>query len=314
MSEQDIFNVTEVKLAGGLGFSGSWIETPGGGNLLGWDAVNMQLDLKSGDIDLNGNTILDSSGNIGLGSSIDLSGNSLLDSSDNKLNLEDNVKLENQNYIQIGNDDGSYYLGGGSTPDAETTGVHLEAGSNPSSGNPIFIVESSGGSERLRVEHSGTTSTSNSFRADGGISSGGTLNMNNNRIDNVGTPSDSDDAATKGYVDSKSSGSLQITGTHYSSSSACSTSSDGTSASTSTTVSCQDSEAFVIAQGAHKSVGTSTANYIDCPLYEANAKKSNIDLDWENRPSKTSYSASASGSGDNVDIEIVAKVVCGKYS
>lgn len=86
-----------------------------------------------------------------------------------------NLDLQ-QNYLTITNNDGDYYLGGGNTPDAETTGVHLEAESNPNDGEAIFVVESSGGSERLRVEHSGETTTSNDFDATGFTESGsGTL-------------------------------------------------------------------------------------------------------------------------------------------
>ncbi|MFB6213879.1 MAG: hypothetical protein ABEJ07_04940 [Candidatus Nanohaloarchaea archaeon] len=57
-----------------------------------------------------------------------------------------------------GND---YYFGGGNTPDSESSGVKIETSTNPASGSPIFIVESSGGSERLRVEHNGKLTTSN---------------------------------------------------------------------------------------------------------------------------------------------------------
>jgi hypothetical protein len=63
---------------------------------------------------------------------------------------------------------GDFYIGGSSTPDASTSGIHVEANSNPSSGNPIFTVESSGGSERLRVEHGGDLYTSNDLDVDGG--------------------------------------------------------------------------------------------------------------------------------------------------
>lgn len=48
-------------------------------------------------------------------------------------------------------------------------GVSIRATSNPSSGQPIFKVESSGGTERLRVEHGGRTSTSNDFAVDGNL-------------------------------------------------------------------------------------------------------------------------------------------------
>lgn len=61
---------------------------------------------------------------------------------------------------------GTYYLG--NAPDTEVAGIKIETGTNPASGDPIFIIESSGGSERLRVEHDGVTSTSNMLDSDGG--------------------------------------------------------------------------------------------------------------------------------------------------
>ncbi|MFB6212299.1 MAG: tail fiber domain-containing protein [Candidatus Magasanikbacteria bacterium] len=81
------------------------------------------------------------------------------------------INFTGQDYIQFRNDDGLYQLGGGNTPDANTEGVHLEAGSNPNSGEPLFVVESSGGSERLRVEHNGDLQTSNDLEVNGGGSS-----------------------------------------------------------------------------------------------------------------------------------------------
>lgn len=42
-------------------------------------------------------------------------------------------------------------------------GIALRTESNPASGEPIFLVESSGGGVRLRVEHSGAVSTTNDF-------------------------------------------------------------------------------------------------------------------------------------------------------
>ncbi|MFW6449957.1 MAG: tail fiber domain-containing protein [Nanoarchaeota archaeon] len=96
-----------------------------------------------------------------------------------------NINMNGQGYITFQNNDGNYHLGGGDTPDAANRGVHLETDSNPTGGNPIFVVESQGGSERLRVEHAGKTTTSNSFYASGGYS--GNLNMNNNEINNLDT-------------------------------------------------------------------------------------------------------------------------------
>jgi hypothetical protein len=47
----------------------------------------------------------------------------------------------------------------------ETDGIVLRTLGNPASGEPIFVVESSGHSQRLRVEHDGYTSTSNNMQA-----------------------------------------------------------------------------------------------------------------------------------------------------
>ncbi|MBP1950303.1 phage tail spike protein [Virgibacillus litoralis] len=58
--------------------------------------------------------------------------------------------------------------------DVEGTG-YFRVASNPASGQPLFQVLSSGASERLRVEHNGTTSTTNNFHADGNLSIGGSL-------------------------------------------------------------------------------------------------------------------------------------------
>ncbi|MFW6014513.1 MAG: tail fiber domain-containing protein [Candidatus Nanoarchaeia archaeon] len=102
----------------------------------------------------------------------------------NLLRLNGNdINMNGQGYITFQNNDGNYHLGGGNTPDAANRGVHLETGSNPAGGSPIFVVESQGGSERLRVEHAGRTTTSNSFYASGGYS--GTLNMNGHHITNL---------------------------------------------------------------------------------------------------------------------------------
>jgi hypothetical protein len=45
--------------------------------------------------------------------------------------------------------------------EARASGVGLRAVTNPAAGEPIFTVESSGNSQRLRVEHSGAVTTSN---------------------------------------------------------------------------------------------------------------------------------------------------------
>ncbi len=67
MSEKDIFNVTEVDLAGGLIFSGDWIKTPGGASLLGWNSSSTELELNNGNLDTNGNSIVSSGSELCLG-------------------------------------------------------------------------------------------------------------------------------------------------------------------------------------------------------------------------------------------------------
>lgn len=85
-----------------------------------------------------------------------------------------------QNHVEFtGYEGGSYYLGRYSG-DTETSGIKIETGTNPTSGNPIFIVESSGGSERLRVEHNGVTDTSNTLHEQGNRVA--TRNWTNNKL------------------------------------------------------------------------------------------------------------------------------------
>jgi len=49
----------------------------------------------------------------------------------------------------------------------EADGIVLRALGNPAAGEPIFVVESSGFSQRLRVEHDGALKTSNFLEVDG---------------------------------------------------------------------------------------------------------------------------------------------------
>lgn len=52
-------------------------------------------------------------------------------------------------------------------------GVVLRADDNPAAGDPIFTVMSSGGADRLRVEHNGVTVTANDFEASGEVTAFG---------------------------------------------------------------------------------------------------------------------------------------------
>lgn len=60
----------------------------------------------------------------------------------------------------------------GDTASGQTSGITLRDTSSSTAGAPIFSVQSSGYSERLRVEHNGYTSTTNSFKASGIIVAG----------------------------------------------------------------------------------------------------------------------------------------------
>lgn len=83
------------------------------------------------------------------------------------------------------------------------TGLSIRALTNPADTEPIFRVMSSGGSERLRVEHNGVVSTTNpiSVGSTGQSSFSGEITMNSKKIVSLGTPTASTDAATKAYVD-----------------------------------------------------------------------------------------------------------------
>ena len=91
-----------------------------------------------------------------------MSGGLILDASGSALTVTsgcirfDGAGTGNRDF-DLCNDDGSY-------PDE---GVALRALTNPSNGDPLFRVMSSGGVERLRVEHSGALSTTNTLDVQG---------------------------------------------------------------------------------------------------------------------------------------------------
>lgn len=76
------------------------------------------------------------------------------------------LDIGNQGYIGFHNTQ-DYFLGGGKTPDARSTGIHLEANTNPADGSALFVVESSGGAERFAVEHRGEIRGDNNLAIDG---------------------------------------------------------------------------------------------------------------------------------------------------
>ncbi len=68
--------------------------------------------------------------------------------------------------------DGSNYTLTGVDNAYDDTGVELRTVANPASGSPLFTVLSSGGSERLRVEHDGVVHTDNGLSVDGSTTLG----------------------------------------------------------------------------------------------------------------------------------------------
>lgn len=78
--------------------------------------------------------------------------------------------------IDMGSTSDDVWLGTSSLYDT-ADGIIAQAQTNPTSGDAIFRVLSSGGSERLRVEHAGTTSTTNHLQA-GGTVDGNKLSVN----------------------------------------------------------------------------------------------------------------------------------------
>jgi len=74
------------------------------------------------------------------------------------------------------------YLRFGDTAYGTGYGVDLRILTNPPSGQPIFRVLSSGGWERLRVEHDGKTFVGQLMRADGGFDVGGYTVISSGRV------------------------------------------------------------------------------------------------------------------------------------
>ena len=80
--------------------------------------------------------------------------------------------------------DGDSYVLTGVDTAYDDTGVELRTMNNPASGSPLFTVLSSGGSERLRVEHDGVVHTDNGLNVEGsttlGDASGDTVTTSGN--------------------------------------------------------------------------------------------------------------------------------------
>lgn len=116
----------------------------------------------NGEIDLsnsNGNVRLDENGNVGIGTN----------SPTTKLDVEGDVHVNANGVIFTDTQNGGAYVElRASDPVYPAEGVTLRTLSNPANGEPIFRVMSSGGAERLRVEHSGAVSIDNTIRIQGG--------------------------------------------------------------------------------------------------------------------------------------------------
>jgi len=77
-----------------------------------------------------------------------------------------NLNINGDGNIHIDDSGGTTHVIG-DEDSGESDGIVLRTLSNPTSGEPIFVVESSGNSQRLRVEHDGYLSTSNSLDVSG---------------------------------------------------------------------------------------------------------------------------------------------------
>ncbi|RKZ28130.1 hypothetical protein DRQ36_10875, partial [bacterium] len=84
-----------------------------------------------------------------------------------KLHVDGDIRLNaGDDEILIYDANGTQHVLGDDAS-GETDGIVLRTTVNPASGEPIFVVESSGYSQRLRVEHDGYVKTSNNLAVDG---------------------------------------------------------------------------------------------------------------------------------------------------
>ncbi len=79
--------------------------------------------------------------------------------------LDINLGSSNGDLIIFDGNGTEHYFGDQAS--GENYGIVLRTKTNPSSGEPIFVVESSGYSQRLRIEHDGAMKTSNFLEVDG---------------------------------------------------------------------------------------------------------------------------------------------------
>ncbi|MCP4503406.1 MAG: hypothetical protein GY822_26030 [Deltaproteobacteria bacterium] len=111
------------------------------------------------------------------GAGFSLSGAATLDSSldvTGASTFRDDVTIGANALLFTDTTSGATYELTGTDSTYEDNGVELRALTNPSSGEPIFRVLSSGGAERLRVEHDGNVSVGNSTNDQDLVVSGNT--------------------------------------------------------------------------------------------------------------------------------------------
>jgi hypothetical protein len=138
------------------------------------------------------------------------------------------------------------------------------------------------------------------------------LNMDGNRIGDLGNPVNPQEAATKSYVD-QNSGGLIFTGTYTNSSYGEDTSYEP-SAQATTSLSCEDPESFIVAQA--KGSDSYSNDGPGAYLQSVNTNPMSYGLNWESRPQEDSATNSGTAYGGEygvAQIEVGLKIVCGKY-
>jgi len=90
-----------------------------------------------------------------------------------------NISVNNNNFVLVDSAGNDIEFSGSGNSSYDSFGAYVRATVNPPSGGSIFRVLSSGGAERLRVEHGGKTSVSDNFEVGGDATIEGELNGGN---------------------------------------------------------------------------------------------------------------------------------------